>query len=126
MISGCMGSSVQVPFSQGLPSPSEKGNHFCMIVHSATCRPKILKRLWLSTPVRWDGLLPQEAGGQAKYSVASPTCLHISALQVAGLPQRTVSPHTVQMPCLTSWRVVGEGEKFSVSEGMCCSSTSKH
>lgn len=126
MISGCLGPSVQVPFSQGLPSSSEKGNHFCMIVHLATCRPKALKRLWLSTAVRCDGLLPQEAEGKAKYSLASPTCLHINARKVASLPQRTVSPHAFQMPCLTSWRAVGEGEKFSVSEGMCCSSTSKH
>lgn len=95
MISGCMGSPAQVPFSQGLPSSSDKGDCFCMTVHSTTCRPQVLKRLWLSTAVRWDGLLLQEAGGQAKYSLAFPTCLLPALIGVHPLFSGTAGRATV-------------------------------
>lgn len=70
--------------------------------------PNVLERLWLRRAPRWDGFLPQEAGWQAKYCLASPTCLHTNAWKAAGLPQRTVPPPILQMPHLTSWRAVRE------------------
>lgn len=73
-------------------SSSEKSNHSCITLQSATCGPNVLERLWLRRALRWDGFLPQEAGWQAKYSLTSPTCLHINAWKAAGLPQRTVPP----------------------------------